>query len=117
MTKYEDLVDRFLERAGVPFVKRDAVVDYASALAIEAAYDIEKGLKKHEDETCAATTLISGLFLTQIGVDQCLESWGLQDPEGDNLTEEDRLRLARYLLIQNFKNLRNTLLKRKTNEV
>ena len=117
MTKYEQLIDRFLERAGVPWTKRDSVVDYASSATIEIGYDIEKDLEKHEDETAAAATLVTGLLLTQVGVDKCLESWGLQDPSADTLTEEDRLKLARYILIQNFKNLKNSLLKRKTNEV
>ena len=117
MTKYEQLLDRFLERSGISWSKRDELLDYASSLAIEFSYDIEERLKKHEDEMHSATTLVAGLFITQIGVDKCLESWGLQDPSADTLTEEDRLRLAKYVLIQNFKNLRNSLLKRKTNEV
>lgn len=117
MTKYEQLLDRFLERSGVPWVKRDELLDYVSSVAIEVSFDLEERLKGHEDELHSAATLVAGLLITQIGVDKCLESWGLQDPMNDTLVEEDRVRLARYVLIQNFKNLKNSLLKRKKNEV
>lgn len=117
MTNYEQLLDRFMERAGVPERVRDSLLDHSSAISYEVAYDIERGLEKHGDEVQSAAMLVTGLFLTQIGVDRCLESWGLQDPEKDAFTKGDRLRLAKYVLIQNFKNLKNSLLKRKTNEV
>ena len=115
MTKYEEILDRFLERAGVPWSKYDSVKDFAASLSYESAYEVKTALKEHEDETQAAVMLITGLFLTQIAVDECLESWGLQDPDEDALTTGDRERLARYVLIQNFRNLKNSMLKRSAN--
>lgn len=115
--KYLEVIDRFLERADVPIHKRDMLIEYCYERSVEFCFGMEEELDKHEDETSAAALLVTGTLIAQAGVDRCLEAWGIQDPDGDALETTDRIRLARYIMIQNFKNLRNSIQKRRNNEV
>ena len=115
--RYLEVIDRFMERADVPIHKRDVLIEYCYERCIEFCFGVEEELDKHESETASAALLVAGTLITQAGVDRCLEAWGIQGTEEDALEGKDRIRLARYILIQNFKNLRNSIQKRKNNEV
>ena len=115
--RYYEVIDRFLERADVPVHKRDLLIEYCYDRCIDFCFGLEDELSKHEYETTSAAMLVAGTLITQAGVDRCLEAWGIQGVDEDALESRDRLRLALYILIQNFKNLRRSIQKRKSNEV
>ena len=105
-SSYGDLIDRFLERSGVPRHDREMVSEVAWAVASDAQETIIAAMQTETNEAIAATVMLSGLMLTHIGTDNCLEAWGLQPTNDNSVIDQDlRDRLARYILITNFKNI------------
>lgn len=106
MTSYSDLIDRFLERSGVPPEDREMVADLAWSVASDVQDLTIAAMKAETNEAIAATVMLTGLMLTHIGTDNCLEAWGLQPMSENSIIDQDlRDRLARYILITNFKNI------------
>lgn len=109
MNKYSDLIDRFFERSDVKLGSRDLLENLCATNAMAFALDLEESMNALEPHYASSCMVVTGLLLTQIGIDQCLEDWGLQGPDEDILREEDRVRLARYVLVQTFKNLSKSI--------